>query len=314
MEPEPIDSVLLIGFGGPTRPDEVVPFLRNVVEGRDVPRERLEEVARHYAALGGRSPYNEQTFTQASLLAVHLRERGAEIPVHVGMRNWEPLLWRTIARMGAAGLRSAAGVILAAHRSPASWDRYQQDVALGLATAASLGPVPRVTYVEPWFADPGFLRACAAQITAVTGIRAGAWPTGLPLIFTAHSIPMEMSRRCPYVEDVLTSCRGVAAILEAREWRLAYQSRSGDPSSAWLEPDICVVLRELAAAGHRRVVVQAIGFLTDHVEVLHDLDVQAGALAKALGVEMLRAPCAGCHPELIAMLGHRILRLAGRAA
>ena len=308
LSPAPVDSVLFVGFGGPTSPEQVMPFLRKVVEGRGIPDERLIEVAHHYDVVGGRSPYNDLTQRQAESLAEWLSIRGQPLPVYVGMRNWNPFLTETIARMLADGRRHAVAVILSAHRSETSWERYMRDVE---EARRALGDIaPTVTYLPAWFEQKGYLEAAACRVEEVAGHRRGAWPADLPVVFTAHSIPARMAAACPYVEDLMASCRGVAAILGVREWQLAYQSRSGDPRSPWLEPDIRQVLEERAAAGAAEIVVQAIGFLCDHVEVLYDLDVEAARLCAELNVTLRRAPCVNAHPAFIEMLGEQILKAA----
>jgi len=304
----PVDCVLLIGFGGPTSPEQVMPFLRRVVEGRGVPDERLREVAHHYDAVGGRSPYNDLTQQQADALSEWLASRGRPLPVYVGMRNWNPFLADTISRMRAEGRRHAVGVVLSAYRSETSWERYLRDVEEARRSLGALAPA--VTYLPAWFDHPGYLEAAACRVEEAAGHLRGAWPARLPLVFTAHSIPAHMAAGSPYVEDLMASCRGVAAILRVPDWQLAYQSRSGDPRSHWLDPDICQVLRELAAKGVAEIVVQAIGFLCDHVEVLYDLDIEAAQLCAKLNIRLHRAPCVNSHPAFIAMLGEQILKAA----
>jgi ferrochelatase len=304
-----IDAVLLIGFGGPTRPRDVRPFLERVVRGRNVSRERLEEVAHHYERIGGRSPYNELAFRQAVALKKCLHQQhGLRLPVYGGMRNWHPLLSRVLGCMEYAGRRRAAGVILAAHRSGASHARYRLDVARARESLGGGGP--EVIYLAPWYAEPGFLEANAARIEEATGFRRGRWPTGVPLLFTAHSIPVSMAAASPYVEDLLTSCRGVAALLGVEQWRLTWQSASGDGRTPWLEPDVNDALREEAAAGAAAVVVHPIGFLHDHVEVLYDLDVEARETAAGLGLRFHRSATVGDHPAFIGLLAERVARLA----
>jgi len=306
-----IDSVLMIGFGGPTRREDVMPFLRKVVAGRGVPDERLESVAHHYDLVGGSSPYNELTQEQARACSRWLASRGRSLPVHVGMRNWAPLLVDTLRDMNGAGLSHAAGVILAAHRSGPSTQQYMRDVTEAIETS---GAGIEVSYVEPWFDAEGFIEACAQRLETATGRVRGDWPPDLPVIFTGHSIPQALADRSPYVQDLLVSCRAVAEKLGVADWELAYQSRSGDPRSPWLEPDILDVLRRRASAGVRHVAVQAIGFLSDHVEVLYDLDIEARRLAESLRIGFHRAPCVGSHPAFVEMLGLRILRLVEGAA
>jgi ferrochelatase len=304
-----IDSVLLIGFGGPTKPDEIVPFLENVVRGRNIPRERLEEVAHHYHEIGGKSPYNELTFRQAAALEVLLREQyGASIPVYAGMRNWHPFLAEVIGEMNRAGRRRTVGIILAAHRTSTSLERYKLDVTRAIEANAGTGP--EVLYLEPWFDDPQFVKANAARIEEATGFRGGGWPSGVPLVFTAHSVPVSMAEGTPYVDDILASCRGVGELLGTGDWQLAYQSRSGDGRVPWLEPDVNDVLRRLSARDVSEVVIQPIGFLHDHVEVLFDLDVEARQTCEELGLKLHRAGTVGDHPEFIDMLAKRVLATA----
>lgn len=300
-----IDAVLFVGFGGPTAPGEIRPFLRNVVAGRGVPDARLLEVEHHYLEVGGRSPYNELTERQRAAVERFLRARGIALPVYCGMRNWDPYLKDVIARMNADGRRHALGVILAAHRSEVSWERYMGDVACAIAGNGGQGPA--MTYLDPWYDHPRFLEANAQLIEAASGRTRGAWPADLPILFTAHSIPSRVAAASPYVQDLEASCRGVAGILGASDWELCYQSRSGDPHTPWLEPDVNQVLRRRAAAGVREVVVQAIGFLSDHVEVLFDLDREAKGTARELGMTFHRASCVNDHPEFIAMLGELLL-------
>lgn len=299
------DSILFVGFGAPADTEHIMAFLRLVVRGRNVPRERLEDVAHHYEEIGG-SPYNELTFRQAEALHERLADGyGLDLPVYVGMRNWHPFMHRTIRDMNRDGRRKAVGVILAAHRSNTSLERYMLDVTRGIEQNHGIGP--EVCYLTPWFDDPLFLEANAARIEEATGFHRGAWPAHAPLVFTAHSIPNRMADGSPYVQDLLTSCRGVAQILGVERWSLAYQSRSGDGRVPWLEPDINDVLRELSAEGVTEVAVQPIGFLHDHVEVLFDLDHEAQETAHELGMKLHRAGTVGDHPAFIDMLARRIM-------
>jgi protoporphyrin/coproporphyrin ferrochelatase len=306
-----IDSVLLIGFGGPTGPSEVMPFLENVVRGRNIPRERLEEVAHHYEEIGGRSPYNDLAFQQAAALKARLEECGVPVPVYVGMRNWHPFLVDVIREMSVQGSRRAAGIILATHRTGASHDRYQLDVRRAVQQN---GEGPEFDYVAPWFDDPLFHEANASRIEEKTGYRRGEWPAGVPLLFTAHSIPCSMAESSPYLADLRLSCAGAAAILNCSDWELAYQSRSGDLRTPWLEPDISEVLERRASEGVREVVVQPVGFLQDHVEVLYDLDVEARETADRLGLRYHRSGTVCDHPAFIELLAERVLTIAQRPA
>jgi ferrochelatase len=305
----PIDSVLFVGFGGPTSPEQIMPFLKNVVAGRGVPEERLVEVEQHYLEVGGRSPYNELTERQRAGVERFLRARGIGLPVYLGMRNWDPYLKDVVARMNAEGRRHALCVILASHRSEVSWERYKGDVACAIAGNGGVGP--EMTWLDAWYDHPRFLEANAQLIEAASGRTRGAWPSDLPILFTAHSIPTALAEASPYVLDLRASCAGVAGILGAADWELCYQSRSGDPRTPWLEPDVNDVLRRRAQEGVREVVVQAIGFLSDHVEVLFDLDKEAKDTARELGMTLHRASCVNDHPEFVAMVGELLLARLG---
>jgi ferrochelatase len=295
----PLDAVLLIAFGGPERPEDVEPFLANVTRGRPIPVARIAEVTHHYELIGGRSPLNALTFRQAAGLRAELLARGLGLPVYVGMRNWAPYLRQTLERMAADGVRRALGLILSAHQTEASWDRYQVNVAE--AQAAAGGRAPQVRYAPPWFDRPGFVEAMAARVEDALG-PAARTPSEIPLVFTAHSIPTEMAGASPYVHQFETSSRLVAARLGHCRWSLAYQSRSGRPQDPWLEPDVADVIRRLAAEGVAEMVVAPLGFVCDHVEVLYDLDVVAQAVAAEQGLTLRRAATVGDHPAFVRML------------
>jgi protoporphyrin/coproporphyrin ferrochelatase len=299
------DSILFIGFGGPTARDEIRPYLQNIVRGRNVPPERVEEVAHHYEEVGGRSPYNELTFRQAEALQARLAAEGTPLRVYVGMRNWHPYLKETIATMTREGRQRAIGVILAAHRSPASDQQYRLNVERAIAENGGTGP--EIAYLEPWHTHPLFLEAQAARIEEASGYSRGRWPAAVPLLFTAHSIPASMAQVSPYEEEIRVSAAGVAAILGAAQWSVAYQSRSGDGRTPWLEPDVNDVIRDLAGSGVSEVVVAPIGFLCDHVEVLYDLDIEAQATAAVCAVRLHRAGTVGDHPAFIRMLAELVL-------
>ena len=297
----PVDSVLLIAFGGPTAPTEIRPFLDNVARGRPIPRERLEAVARHYEAMpGGRSPLNALTDAQAAGLRAQL---GGRLPVYVGMRNWHPYLHETLAAMADNGCRHALGIILSAFRCEASWERYIADVA---SARARVGGAPDVVYAPPWFEHPRFIAAVADRVRAVFRDVPAAERDRTPLIFTAHSIPRAMAEASPYVADFGAAASAVARRVGHARWLLAYQSRSGSRRDPWLEPDVNETIRDLAKAGERRVVLIPIGFVVDHVEVLYDLDTEARAVAAQHGVICHRAAAVNDHPEFVEMLAELV--------
>jgi ferrochelatase len=295
-----IDAVLLIGFGGPTAPHEIRPFLAGVARGRRIPPERLEEVARHYAAMpGGCSPLTELTRAQAEALEAALARAGRPLPVFMGMRNWHPYVADTLTTIAARGHRRVLGIILSAFRTEASWDRYMNDVA---EARARVSGAPDVVFAPAWSGHPGFVDAAADRCQGALGEVPAAERRATPVVFTAHSVPVAMAAGTPYIADFTAAARAVAGRLGHERWRLAYQSRSGSLEEPWLEPDIVDVLRALAKEGARHVVVSPIGFVSDHVEVLYDLDVEARELSGTLGLAFHRAAALNDHPAFIAML------------
>jgi ferrochelatase len=305
------DSVVLIAFGGPEKPDDIRPFLANVTRGRPIPPERLELVVQHYEEIGGRSPLNEHTFRQAIALAEELRAHGPPLPVYVGMRNWHPYLSATLAEMARRGHRRAIGLILSPQQSEAGWGRYMQNVA---EARGAIEHAPEVIFAPPWAEHPLFIAVVAERVSGAFAQLSAEARTQAHLVFTAHSIPVAMASDSPYVQQFERGARAVAAQLRHANWSLAYQSRSGNPRDTWLEPDINDALQMLAAQGKRIVVVVPIGFVSDHVEVLYDLDIQARATAERLGLRFLRAQTVNDHPRFIELLAELVRATVADAA
>lgn len=296
----PFDAVLVISFGGPLGPSDIRPFLANVLRGRPVPPERVEEVAHHYELFGGISPLTELTRQQATGLGDLLRTRGVRLPVYVGMRNWQPFLVDTLREMAEAGVRRAIGFIAAAHRSYSSCTQYRQNVfdAQHELRRQGLRP-PEVVYVSDWHTDAGFIDANVEHIaTARASLPRDVRQTAR-LVFTAHSLPERMPAVALYQEQLLESSRLVAAGLEWTDWVLVYQSRSGRPEDPWLGPDVVDYLRGAHADGVRAIVLAPIGFVCDHIEVLYDLDREAAAVCRELELPMTRAESVNAHPRFI---------------
>lgn len=304
------DAVLLIAFGGPTKREEIPPFLANVTRGLPIPPARIEEVARHYEEMGGRSPLNDLTFRQADRLRAMLEEAGLALPVYVGMRNWSPYLNETLEHMAKDGVKRAIGVILSAFQCEASWERYQRNVA---TAREQLGAgAPEVEYLGPWFEHPRFIAAAAGRVALALAEVPAEARSSTPIIFTAHSIPLAMADASPYVLQFTTASGLVARTLDHSRWSVAYQSRSGSPREPWLEPDIKEALRRAALEAVRHVVVSPIGFVSDHVEVLYDLDFEARLRAGQAGIGFHRAAAMNDHPEFMRMLAELVAsRLAG---
>jgi ferrochelatase len=295
-----IDAVLLIAFGGPEQPEDIRPFLRIVTEGRRIPPERIAEVAHHYELIGGRSPLGDLTRRQAAGLGAALARQGDARPVYVGMRNWHPFLHETLGEMRERGHRRALGIILSSLQTEASWARYVGDVAVARERIGA--GAPDVTFASAWGEHPLYIDAMVDRAATALGGVPAARRDAAPLVFTAHSVPVAMAAGSPYAAQFESVAGRIAARLGHRRWSVAYQSRSGSPRDPWLEPDIGDALRTLAQEGVRDVVVAPIGFVSDHVEVLYDLDVEARQVAETLGMALHRAAAANDHPRFIDML------------
>jgi ferrochelatase len=304
-------AVLLIAFGGPTCPDEIRPFLAHVTKGIPIPPERLEEVAHHYEAVGGKSPLNEITFRQAEALRTLLDEQRLNLPVYVGMRNATPFFVETLKQMAEEDVKRALGFILSSHRTDASWERYQRNIA---DARAEHGPAaPEVDYCEGWHDHPLFIQTWVDLIAASFAKIPSEQRSATPLIFTAHSLPAAMAARSPYIQQLKTTANLIAGKLGLTRWSIAYQSRSGRPSDPWLEPDVNQVIGDLSIAGAKEVVVAPIGFVCDHVEVLYDLDIEAKKIAADIGVHLIRVGCPNDHPTFIRLMADVIkTTLAGK--
>jgi ferrochelatase len=306
------DSVLLISFGGPQGLDDIRPFLANVLRGRRVSPERVEEVAHHYELFGGVSPITGITLRQAEGLRTRLAAAGRPLPVHVGMRNWRPLLPDTLRQMHAAGARRALGFIMAAQHSYSSCQQYRENVAAARATLRQEGKDVEVTYAGSWFDHPGWVGVNAAHVRGALARLPEDVRPAARLVCTAHSIPVPMAERSRYVEQLRESARLVAAEAGMADWVLVYQSRSGRPGDPWLEPDVCDYLREARGAGLAAAVLCPIGFVCDHVEVLYDLDREAADVCREVGLPMARAEAANDDPQFLDMMADVVLQAIDR--
>ncbi|MBI4892763.1 MAG: ferrochelatase [Acidobacteria bacterium] len=289
IQPE-YDALLVLSFGGPEQPEEVIPFLENVLRGRNVPRQRMMAVAEHYYHFGGRSPINDQCRALIRALEPQL-----DLPIYWGNRNWHPLVEDTLRRMTADGVRRALVFVTSAYSSYSACRQYLDDIE---RARVAIGPgAPECEKLRHYHSHPGFVEPNAAALRA-----ARLKAPGAPVLFTAHSIPVEMARTSRYAEQLEETARLVAAGAGVSEYRLVYQSRSGPPAQPWLEPDILQALKETRAAGAEAVVVSPIGFISDHLEVLYDLDYEAGQLCADLGMKLHRAATVGTSPQFIEMI------------
>jgi ferrochelatase len=301
------DAILVVGFGGPEKPDDVMPFLENVTRGRNVPRERLIEVAGHYHHFGGASPINAQVRTLIDALRPELRRRNVTLPVYGGNRNWHPRLPDTMRAMADAGVRQALALVLAAYSSYSSCRQYREDIERARGAVGPAAPV--VDKARAFYNHSGFIVANADRVREALDAHPADLRPSTHLAFTAHSIPASMAARCDYERQLAETCRLVAEAVGVGpdRWRLVYQSRSGRPTDPWLEPDILDHLDVLARQGVRAVVVHPVGFLSDHLEVLYDLDEEARHKARSLGLSMARSATVGTHPRFVAMLADLVV-------
>jgi protoporphyrin/coproporphyrin ferrochelatase len=312
------DAFLLVSFGGPEGPDDVIPFLRNVTAGRGVPPERLAQVAEHYYHFGGVSPINQQCRDLLASVEKEFAATEISLPVYWGNRNWQPYLADTMRQMAADGVTRALAFVTSAYSSFSSCRQYLGDIE---AARAAVGPAaPQVDKLRQFFNHPGFIEPNAAAVAAAASSLGpdvgGSWD----LVFTAHSIPVGMSQASgppdgpwptgsggppggAYPAQLADAAGLVAARADYdRPWRLSYCSRSGPPSVPWLEPDINDCLEQMAASGSRAVVVSPIGFVSDHMEVKFDLDLEAAQTAQRLGLRYARAATAGTDPRFVSMI------------
>ena len=312
---KPFDAVILIAFGGPQGPDDIRPFLANVLRGRNIPPARVEEVAHHYELFGGVSPLTAFTMKQAEGLRTRLEAAGSPLPVFVGMRNWHPYLKDTIAVMSRAGMRRAVGFIAAAHGSYSSCQQYKENVrdARREVIASGLADV-EITYAQGWHAHDLFIEANAMHVRSAIEKLPAASRDRARIIFTAHSIPERMAAASRYREQLAESAEKVAARAGRADWALVYQSRSGRPQDPWLGPDICDYLRAAGDEGLDAAVLSPIGFVCDHIEVLYDLDTEAANVARELKMNVARAEAVNDNPLFLDMMADVVLSTIRRYA
>ncbi len=297
---EPYDAFLLVSFGGPEGPAEVMPFLENVLRGRNVPKERMLEVAEHYQHLGGKSPINDQNRALLAAVGKEFAEAGIKLPVYFGNRNWHPLLADTLRQMKQDGVQRAIAFFTSAFSSYSGCRQYRENIA---AAQADVGEgAPQVDKLRVFFNHPGFIEPMVESTAAALAQIPAERREKALLLFTAHSVPLSMAATCQYELQLQEASRLVADGVNRGDWRLVYQSRSGPPSQPWLEPDVGVALQEIAEAGGKDVVVVPIGFISDHMEVLFDLDEEAQNISRQLGLNMVRAATVGTHPRFVRMI------------
>lgn len=302
------DAILVQSFGGPEGPEDVMPFLRNVTRGRNIPDARLEEVAHHYQLFGGVSPINELNRKLIESLRKLLAEEGPNLPVYWGNRNWKPYLKDTLEQMHNDGIKRAISFATSAYSSYSSCRQYLEDLEKAKGELGDRSP--EIEKIRPFYSHPLFVEANAACLREAI---AKASSSDYALAFSAHSIPIAMADGCKYKEQLLETSRKVSELVGRPSFDLVFQSRSGPAGQPWLEPDVCDYLRDAKARGISEVIIQPIGFVSDHMEVVYDLDTEAKALAAELEMKFVRAGTAGSHPLFIRMIRELLVEHTNRS-
>jgi ferrochelatase len=294
------DAILVVSFGGPEGMDDVIPFLRNVLKGRNVPEERLQAVAKHYEMFGGVSPINGQNRALISALRNELDLYGPRLPIYWGNRNWTPFLSEALKQMKKDGVKNSLAFFTSAYSSYSGCRQYRENIE---HAAEQVGEgAPKISKLRAFYNHPGFIEPNIEAVATVLNSIPSARRDAAAIAFTAHSIPESMSAGCEYQKQLTETCSFIANALGHVHWKLVFQSRSGAPGQPWLGPDICDHLRILKEQGFSDVVVSPVGFISDHLEVKYDLDTQAAEVAMQLGLNMVRAPTIGIHPRFIRMI------------
>jgi len=306
----PYDSFLLVSFGGPEGPDDVMPFLENVLRGKNVPRERMLEVAEHYNGFGGVSPINQQNRELLSAIEVELKASGIDLPVYWGNRNWDPMFADTLRQMQSDGCRRALAFFTSMFSCYSGCRQYRENI---IEAREEVGPdAPQVEKLRMGFNHPGFIETMAASVRkALDSLDAPG--DQVQLLMTALSIPLSMSENCDYELQLKETSRLVAEAVGVSDWRLVFQSRSGPPQQPWLEPDVCDAIQEMDDQQKiKGLVILPIGFVSDHMEVMFDLDEEAAQICQERGIPMARAATAGIHPRFVSMIRELIEERLGR--
>jgi ferrochelatase len=298
----PYDALLVVSFGGPEKPDDVIPFLENVLRGKPVPRERMLEVAEHYHHFNGVSPINAQVREFIEALREELTRSGVRLPIYWGNRNWHPMLADTLRQMKQDGIRRALAFVTSAYSSYSGCRQYRENVEQARQEVGD--EAPQIDKIRVFYNHPGFIAANVDRVRTAIDKLPAANRSNAKVAFTAHSIPLSMSTNCNYVKQLEETCRLIAheLNLSQEQWRLVYQSRSGRPGDPWLEPDIGDCIREFRSTGTTSMVIAPVGFLSDHMEVLFDLDEEARTICNEVGMEMSRAETPGTHPAFVACI------------
>ncbi len=306
---EPYQALLVVSFGGPEGMDDVIPFLENVLRGRNVPRERMLEVAKHYELFNGISPINAQNRNLIAALNQEFAANGLQLPVYFGNRNWHPLLADALKQMRDDGIRNALAFVTSAYSSYSSCRQYLENIETARALVG-IG-APQIDKLRVFYNHPGFIEANVDNVQRALAKIPESGRANTHLVFTAHSIPISMADNCEYEAQLRETARlvadGVSQGNESHPYKVVYQSRSGPPTQPWLEPDVGKYLRELKAEGATDVVLAPIGFISDHMEVVYELDTEAQALCRNLDLNLVRAATVSAHPTFVKMVRELIM-------
>ncbi len=307
-QPAPYDSFLLVSFGGPEGPDDVMPFLENVLRGKNVPHQRMLEVAEHYHHFGGASPINDQNRQLLAAIKAEFAAHEMELPVYWGNRNWHPMFAETLQQMRDDGRQRTLAFFTSMFSCYSGCRQYRENI---IAARAEVGPdAPHIDKLRMGFNHPGFIEPMAESVRIAMDSIGGDEST--PVLFTAHSIPNAMADNCNYEKQLRESSRLVSEAAGVNQWKLVFQSRSGPPQQPWLEPDVCDAIEELDDAQRLdKVLVVPIGFVSDHMEVLFDLDEEAKQLCDQRGIVMARAGTVGTHPRFVSMIRELVQERVG---
>lgn len=298
------EALLLVSFGGPEDMEHVMPFLENVTRGRNVPRERLQSVAKHYELFGGISPINEQNRLLIASISRELERRNISLPIYWGNRNWHPYLTDTVREMTRDGIRKAIAFVTSAYGSYSSCRMYLNDIDRARDEVGEQAPI--VHKLPLFYNNEQFIVANADHLVTALNKVPAEYRQSTAIVFSAHSIPLTMADNCAYSAQLDETARLVCARSGLSKYHLVYQSRSGPPSQPWLEPDVCDYIRAAADNGTTHVVILPIGFICDHMEVMYDIEIEARQVAQECGVVLERAACAGTHPAFISMIADMI--------
>ena len=302
----PFDALLVVSFGGPNGPDDVMPFLENVLRGKNVPRERMLEVSEHYQHFGGKSPINDQNLALIEAIKADLAANGIDLPVYWGNRNWHPLFADTLEQMKKDGIKKSLAFFTSIFSCYSGCRQYRENI---IEAQEQVGPdAPEVHKLRMAFNHPLYIGASADRVQKALDQIPESRRSATRVVFTAHSIPLSMAENCKYETQLNEASRLIMEAIGENPWDLVYQSRSGPPQQPWLDPDICDHIQALHdAGGIEDIVIMPVGFVSDHMEVMFDLDTEAMDICKELSINMVRAGSVGVHPQFVSMVSQLIL-------